>query len=465
MNRQTQESILQEIERLTKAYYELEHANHGVFVPGETKIPYAGRVFDHQELYQAVTASLEFWLTEGKFAKEFEKEFSRYLGASQSVCLTNSGSSANLLAISALTSPLLKDRSLKPGDEIITTAAGFPTTINPIFQNQAVPVFVDVDGSTYNTTAERIEEAVSPKTKAIILAHTLGFPFPVSEIAELARKKGLWLIEDTCDALGAEYQGKKAATFGDMATFSFYPPHPITMGEGGAVVMKDRLLWKIVRSFRDWGRDCWCDTGKSNTCGKRFQAQYGELPFGYDHKYVYSHIGYNLKLTEIQAAIGLAQLKKLPDFIRLRREHFDFLTRRLIVHKDYFTFARFTDEARPNPFGFPVTVAENAPFTKNDLVSHLEAGLIETRQLFAGNATCQPAYLGRNFRICGRLENTDRIMKQTFWMGVYPGLKRIHLDYMVKTIQEFVKQRPHRKKPKEMQKVLAKEADCCHTWE
>ncbi len=450
----SKETILKEIQRLTKEYYELEHKENEEFVPGKTRIPYAGRVFDHQELYQAVIASLEFWLTEGEFAKEFEKEFARYLGTNSkgsvidfSVCLTNSGSSANLLAVSSLTSSLLKDRALKPGDEIITTAVGFPTSINPIFQNQAIPVFVDVDSVTYNTTLDRVEAAISSKTKAILLAHTLGFPFPVREISELARKKGLWLIEDTSDALGAEYDGEKVATFGDLATFSFYPSHHMTMGEGGAVVMKDRLLWKIVRSFRDWGRDCWCDTGKSNTCGKRFGAQYGELPFGYDHKYVYSHIGYNLKLTEFQAAIGIAQLKKLPHFVALRRKHFDFFQHQLSCCQDYFTFAQFRNRTRPSPFGFLMTVSDSALFTKNDVVGYLEAHKIETRQLFAGNAIRQPAYLGKNFRIVEELKNSDRIMKQTFWFGVYPGLKQVHLEYIVKTLQGFIEQKPYQKKP------------------
>ena len=456
-NVQNKNVLLKEIERLTKEYYLAEHGGREEFIPGVTKIPYAGRTFDHQEIHQAVSAALEFWLTEGRFAKEFERDFSRYLGASQSVCLTNSGSSANLLAVSALTSPLLKERALQPGDEVITTAAGFPTTINPIFQNQAIPVFVDVDKETYNTTAERVERAISSKTKAIILAHTLGFPFPAKEIAELAKEKKLWLIEDSCDALGAEYDGQKAATFGDLGTFSFYPPHHITMGEGGAVVTKDRSLWKIVRSFRDWGRDCWCDTGKSNTCGKRFDAQYGDLPFGYDHKYVYSHIGYNLKLTEFQAAIGVAQLKKLPEFIRRRRENFDFFNRELAPYEKYFTFALVRKGANPNPFGFPITVDEQAPFTKNHLVSYLEGRKIETRQLFAGNATRQPAYLGRNFRTAEELVNTDRIMKQTFWFGVYPGLKQAHLDYIVRMIREFIEQKP--------QTTLSKEASRCQTWE
>ncbi|MBI1976035.1 MAG: lipopolysaccharide biosynthesis protein RfbH [Candidatus Omnitrophica bacterium] len=459
------ESILREIEKLTKRYYEKAHKENGEFIPGETKIPYAGRIFDEQEIYQAVVASLEFWLTEGRFVKEFEKEFSLYLGASQSVCLTNSGSSANLLAVSALTSPLLKDRAVKPGDEIITTAAGFPTTINPIFQNQLIPVFIDVDPLTYNTTVERVERAISPKTKGLILAHTLGFPFPAKEIAGLARKRGLWLIEDTCDALGAEYQGEKAGTFGDLATFSFYPPHHITMGEGGAVVMKDRSLWKIIRSFRDWGRDCWCDTGKSNTCGKRFGSQYGELPFGYDHKYVYSHIGYNLKLTEPQAAIGVAQLKKLPRFVLARRANFDFFLKNLSRYKDFFSFARFAAGIRPNPFGFLLTISEQAPFAKNDLVCFLEERKIETRQLFAGNATCQPAYLGKNFRIAESLTNTDRIMRQTLWFGVYPGLKKIHLEYIVESIEEFIQQGPGPEKLVESRKILSNAANNCQTWE
>jgi CDP-6-deoxy-D-xylo-4-hexulose-3-dehydrase len=435
--RKNKNALLKEIERLTKEYYLAEHGGREEFVPGVTKIPYAGRTFDHQEIHQAVSAALEFWLTEGRFAKEFEKEFSLYLGASQHVCLTNSGSSANLLAVSALTSPLLKERTLRPGDEVITTAAGFPTTINPIFQNQAIPVFVDVDKETYNTTVGRVEKAISSKTKAIILAHTLGFPFPVKEITELAREKNLWLIEDSCDALGAEYDGQKVATFGDLATFSFYPPHHITMGEGGAVVTKDRSLWKIVRSFRDWGRDCWCDTGKSNTCGKRFQAQYGELPFGYDHKYVYSHIGYNLKLTEVQAAIGVAQLKKLPHFIEQRRQNFEFFRRELNRYKPYLEFVEFPQKAQPNPFGFIITVSEKTPFAKNDLVGYLEDQQIETRQLFAGNVTRQPAYLAKNFRISGGLKNTDRIMNQTLWWGVYPGLKAVHREYMVKTMHDF----------------------------
>ena len=462
---QNRESLLKEIEKLTKAYYKLEHQQQEEFIPGQTKIPYSGRTFDHQEIYYAILASLEFWLTEGKFAKEFERDLSHYLGAGQSVCLTNSGSSANLLAVSALTSPLLKDRALKPGDEVITAAAGFPTTINPIFQNGAIPVFVDVELPTYNTTLERVQSAISPKTKAIILAHTLGFPFPVKEIAELAQKKGLWLIEDSCDALGSEYNGQKVATFGDLATFSFYPPHHITMGEGGAVVMKDRQLWKIVRSFRDWGRDCWCDTGKSNTCGKRFGSQYGELPFGYDHKYVYSHIGYNLKLTEFQAAIGVVQLKKLPQFIELRREHFKFFQQQLSRYKEYFTFAEFRTQIQPNPFGFLITVSEKAPFTKNQIVSYLEEQKIETRQLFAGNATRQPAYLGKNFRVAGNLNNTERIMKQTLWFGVYPGLKQIHLDYIVISIQQFIDQKIYHQTSQKNQSAFSEAANCCQTLE
>jgi CDP-6-deoxy-D-xylo-4-hexulose-3-dehydrase len=354
--------------------------------------------------------------------------------------LVNSGSSANLVALSALTSPKLGDRALKPGDEVITCAAGFPTTVNPIIQNQLVPVFLDAHIPTYNMDATRLEEALSPRTRAIMVAHTLGNPFDLERIAEFARAHNLWLIEDTCDAVGAEYNGKKVGTFGDVATVSFYPAHHITMGEGGAVLTRHARLKPVIESFRDWGRDCWCEPGMDNTCGKRFEWQLGELPEGYDHKYTYSHIGYNLKLTDMQAAVGVAQLRKLPEFIRRRQENFAFLRTLLEPLEEYLILPEATPAATPSWFGFPITLKEEAPVSRSQLVRHLEANKIGTRLLFAGNLLRQPAYLGIEHRRVGEMEIADRIMNDTFWVGVFPGLTQEMLAFVARSMRDAVRE-------------------------
>ncbi len=418
-----------------KEYYDLVHQSKEL-IPGESYIPYAGRVFDEKELVSLVDASLDFWLTAGRFAKQFEKEFVQFLGVKHCL-LTNSGSSANLLAISALTSPKLGERRLKPGDEVITTACAFPTTVNPIIQNNLVPVFVDVDIGTYNILADKIEAALSEKTKAIFLAHTLGNPFDLDKVMKIARKYNLWVIEDNCDALGSKYKGQYTGTFGHIATFSFYPPHHITMGEGGALVTNDTQLKRIIGSFRDWGRDCWCESGKDNTCGNRFQWQLGDLPEGYDHKYIYSHIGYNLKVTDMQAAVGVAQLKKLSDFVEARKKNWKTLYNGLEKCVDYFILPEATRNSEPSWFGFLLTVKENAPFSKNDIVSYLEDNKIATRMLFAGNIIRHPSFENLKYRIHDNLNNTDFIMNNTFWVGVYPGMTSNALKYVIKKIKTF----------------------------
>ncbi len=409
------------------------------FIPRESRVNYGGRVYDEREMISLVDASLDFWLTAGEVALQFEEGLASFLN-SRYCMLTNSGSSANLLAVSALTSPLLGDKRLSPGDEVITTACGFPTTLNPIIQNNLVPVFVDVELGTYNATAEDVLEAVGDRTKAIFLPHTLGNPFDVEGIAEVAEDHDLWLIEDNCDALGSRYRGRYTGTFGDIATCSFYPPHHITMGEGGAVLTDDPLLRRIILSFRDWGRDCWCEPGIDNSCGKRFSWQKGELPFGYDHKYIYSHVGYNLKATDLQAAIGVEQLKKLPDFISRRQENFRMLHEGLRELAQYLDLPRATLGSEPSWFGFPMLVREDAPFARDDMVGHLEAGLIATRMLFGGNLTRQPAYRGIRSRVAGTLDNTDRVMRDLFWIGVYPGLSAEMVEYMISAIREFIVQ-------------------------
>jgi CDP-4-dehydro-6-deoxyglucose reductase, E1 len=407
------------------------------FIPGETAIPVSGKVFDQDDLNNLLQASLDFWLTEGRFTDEFEKEFKKWFGLR--VCaLVNSGSSANLVALSALTSPQLGDRQLKPGDEVITTAEGFPTTVNPIIQNGLIPVFLDAQIPTYNIDVSRLEEAVSEKTKAIMIAHTLGNPFDLDEVMRVAKKYNLWVIEDTCDALGAEYNGQKVGTFGDISTVSFYPAHHITMGEGGAVMSKHVKLQRIIESFRDWGRDCWCAPGVDNTCGKRFDWQLGDLPHGYDHKYIYSHIGYNLKVTDMQAAVGLSQLKKLDYFIARRRENYTYLRANLEQFEEYLILPEPTKNSNPSWFGFPITVKADAPFTRNQLVRHLEENKIGTRLLFGGNLLRQPAYKDIKYRLVGDVKNADTVMSQTFWIGVYPGLNQVHFDYIVQIIEELV---------------------------
>lgn len=403
------------------------------FIPGQTPVPVAGRVFDQNELQALGDATLDFWLTTGRFAEQFEREFARFIGVRTAV-LVNSGSSANLLALSALTSPRLKERQLLPGDEIITVAAGFPTTVNPIVQNGLVPVFVDIQVPTYNIDPRELEAALSPRTRGIILAHTLGNPFDLDAVLSFAQEHGLWLIEDCCDAVGSRYGERNVGTFGDLATTSFYPAHHITMGEGGCVLTEKPLLQTLVESFRDWGRDCWCEPGKANTCGKRFEGQFGDLPYGYDHKYTYSHIGYNLKLTDLQASVGVAQLKKLPSFIEARKRNFQTLQSGLRDLEDYFVLPQATPKSDPSWFGFPLLVRPDAPFARSELVRFLEERKIATRLLFGGNLTRQPAYKNVAYRAIGKLANSDLVMNQLLWIGVYPGLSQPMLDYMLEAI-------------------------------
>jgi len=405
------------------------------FVPGSSPVPISGRVFDEQELELLVESSLDFWLTTGRFAEQFEREFAKFVGVREAV-LVNSGSSANLLAVAALTSQKLGDRRLQPGDEVITLAAGFPTTVNPILQNGLVPVFIDVQIPTLNVDVSYLEAALSDRTRAVFFAHTLGNPFDLDAVTEFTKKHGLWLIEDCCDALGSTYRGQKAGTFGDLATVSFYPAHHITMGEGGCVLTEKPLLRTLVESFRDWGRDCWCAPGKENTCGKRFDWQLGELPHGYDHKYIYSHVGYNLKATDMQAAVGVAQLKKLPAFIEARKRNFAYLKSGLKDAEEHFVLPEPTPNSDPSWFGFPLLVRETAPFSRNALIDVLNERKIGTRQLFGGNLVRQPAYTDLNYRIVGDLRASDRVMNQAFWIGVYPGLTPTMLDYVLETINE-----------------------------
>uniref|UniRef100_Q025T1 DegT/DnrJ/EryC1/StrS aminotransferase n=1 Tax=Solibacter usitatus (strain Ellin6076) TaxID=234267 RepID=Q025T1_SOLUE len=402
------------------------------FIPGESPVPVSGRVFDGGEMRLLVDSSLDFWLTTGRFAEQFEMQFARWFGIRECV-LVNSGSSANLVAVSALTSPKLGDRRLQPGDEVITLAAGFPTTVNPIIQNNLVPVFIDVHIPTYNVDVTQLEQALSPRTRALFFAHTLGNPFDLDAVKDFAARHDLWLIEDCCDAVGAVYRGRKVGTFGDLATTSFYPAHHITMGEGGSVLMEKPLLRTLVESFRDWGRDCWCAPGKDNTCGKRFEWQLGELPCGYDHKYTYSHIGYNLKLTDMQAAVGVAQLDKLEGFIQARRANFHRLREGLRDLEELFVLPEATAGAEPSWFGFPIAVRAGAPFTRNQVIHELEKRKIATRLLFGGNLVRQPAYREVAHRVAAPLANTDFIMNQVFWIGVYPGITSAMMDYILES--------------------------------
>ena len=405
------------------------------FIPGESPVPVAGRVFDAEDVQSLIDSSLDFWLTEGRFARQFEDQFARFFNLRHSI-LVNSGSSANLLALASLTSPALKERQLKPGNEVITVATGFPTTVNPIFQNNLVPVFVDVDIPTYNIDVTQLEAALSEKTRAVMVAHTLGNPFNLGVVTEFCKRHNLWLIEDCCDAVGAVYDNKMVATFGDVATVSFYPAHHITMGEGGALLTDNSKLKKIIKSFRDWGRDCWCEPGMDNTCGKRFDWQFGDLPQGYDHKYTYSHIGYNLKATDMQAALGVSQLKKLNGFIEKRRENFNYLKEQLTPLQDYFLLPEATPNSAPSWFGFPIYVRATPTFTRNKVLRLLESRKIGTRLLFGGNLIRQPAYRGQTYRIVGDLKKSDEVMRNVFWIGVYPGLTRPMLDYVVETLHE-----------------------------
>ena len=430
------DEIKSQILALTRSYYRERFRNNG-FVPGKSRVNYAGRVFDDNELTKLVESSLDFWLTEGRFSEEFASKISDFLGI-ENVILTNSGSSANLLAFSALTSEKLGERRLKPGDEVICVAAAFPATITPIIQYGLVPVFVDVELPTYNIDIKAMEQAVSDKTKCIFLAHTLGNPFDVDAVVSLAKARNLWVIEDNCDAFGSTYKGKYTGTFGDLATLSFYPAHHITTGEGGAVVTRDEHLSRIVRSFRDWGRDCYCAGGENNTCGKRFSQKFGDLPYGYDHKYVYSEIGYNLKMTDMQAAIGSAQMDKLPEFCKRRKENFETYNRIFEKYEDYFILPKATPNSDPAWFSYIVTVKAGAPFNRTDLTNYFSENHIETRNLFAGNITKQPAFTGRNFRIAGNLKNTDYVMNNTFFLGTYPGIHEKELSYIAETLAKFI---------------------------
>ena len=408
------------------------------FVAGSSPIPVSGRVFDDDDIVKLVDSSLDFWLTTGRFAAEFEREFAKRMGLRHCL-LVNSGSSANLVAFSALTSPKLGDRQILPGDEVITTATGFPTTVNPAIQYGAVPVFLDVDVPTYNIDVSLLEEALSPKTKAVMVAHTLGNPFDLATITDFCRRNGLWLIEDCCDAVGARYDGKPVGTFGDLATVSFYPAHHITMGEGGAVLCNQGAIKVLAESFRDWGRDCWCEPGKDNTCGKRFDQQFGTLPAGYDHKYVYSHIGYNLKVTDMQAAVGVAQLAKLDGFIEARTRNFDHLYEGLSDLQDCLLLPEATPNSEPSWFGFPVAMRPEAPISRNDLVRALNDRGIGTRLVFAGNLLRQPAYLDITHRVVGDLTNADFVMENALWLGVFPGLTPDHIDHVIDVVHTLIK--------------------------
>jgi CDP-6-deoxy-D-xylo-4-hexulose-3-dehydrase len=415
----------------------LQRHSSSPFIPGETAVPVTGKVFGAEELGAAVQASLDFWLTSGPYTEKFESRFAKTVGMRHAF-MVNSGSSANLIALSALTSPKLGERALRPGDEVLTVAAGFPTTVTPILQNGLIPVYVDVDLSTYVANEEALEAAISERTKAIMMAHTLGNPFNLDLVKKLAEKYNLWIIEDSCDALGGTYRGQNLGTFGDLSTFSFYPAHHITTGEGGAVLIKKVGLKTVVESFRDWGRDCWCPPGCDNTCLKRYEWKLGDLPEGYDHKYTYSHIGYNLKSGDIQAAIGLAQLDRLDDFVELRRRNWNYLRSNLASLEEFFILPSATENSDPSWFGFALTVKGNSPKARNQIVQELNKKKIATRLLFAGNLLRQPAFAGTPRRVYGELVNTDRVMNDTFWIGVWPGLSIPMLDYVIESLFSIV---------------------------
>jgi CDP-4-dehydro-6-deoxyglucose reductase, E1 len=440
------EALKQEILAKTREYYKLVHrpVQEAPFIPGQSRVAYAGRVFDEKEMVNLVDSSLDFWLTYGAYSREFEQKLAEYLGV-QWAFLVNSGSSANLLAFFALTSPLLQERRLRRGDEVITVAAGFPTTVAPAVQYGAVPVFVDVDPKTCNIDVNLLEGALSPKTKAVMVAHTLGNPFDLKSVKAFCDRHDLWLVEDNCDALGSRFEGKLTGTWGDIGTSSFYPPHHMTMGEGGAVYTNSHLLKRVILSVRDWGRDCWCDSGRDNTCGNRFSQQFGTLPLGYDHKYVYSHFGFNLKVTDMQAAIGIAQLEKFPSFVEKRKQNFARLRNALQGLESWLTLPVATPGSDPSWFGFLITVNDGVSFSRNDIVEYLENSKIQTRNLFAGNMTRHPMFQslteGVDYRVCGSLVNTDKVMNDSFWLGVYPGMSDDAIDYMAGTIREFIGKR------------------------
>ncbi len=431
-SKQLRKEILEKV----KEYYNETFAKPSQFVEGKSKVNYAGRVFDENELLNLVDSSLDFWLTSGRYSEEFAMKISEFFDVSD-VILVNSGSSANLLALTALTSPKLGEKRLKPNDEVITVAAGFPTTVAPIIQNNLIPVFIDVELGTYNINTEKIKDAISEKTKAIFIAHTLGNPFNLEKVIEICNEYNLYLIEDNCDSFGSRYNGKLTGTFGHLATISFYPAHHITTGEGGCVITNDENLGRLVRSFRDWGRDCYCEGGENNTCGKRFTQQFGSLPKGYDHKYVYSHIGYNLKMTDMQAAIGSAQMDKLEYFTERRKYNHNRLYQGLKPFESFLILHQATQKADPSWFCFVLTVKENEKFNRNELTLFLEENQIETRNLFSGNLLRHPAFENINCRVIGNLKNTDYIMNNTFFIGSYPGMTDDRIDYIIKKFTEF----------------------------
>jgi CDP-6-deoxy-D-xylo-4-hexulose-3-dehydrase len=435
--RKTPRQLRNEISALVQQYYEVTLAPQP-FVRGQSGVPVSGKVLDSSELEHLVEASLDGWLTSGRFADEFERDFAAFMGV-RCASLVNSGSSANLIALSCLTSPSLGERQLRAGDEVITVAAGFPTTLNPILQNGLVPVFVDVQLPTYNVDVTQLKAAVSERTKAIVLAHTLGNPFDLDAVMTFANQRNLWVIEDCCDAVGSTYKGRSVGTFGHLATTSFYPAHHMTMGEGGCVLAQSPALKKLAESFRDWGRDCWCDPGKSNTCGCRFEWKLGDLPAGYDHKYIYSHIGYNLKATDMQAAVGVAQLKKLPTFLAARRDNFTRLYAALKDLDDIFILPEATPQSNPSWFGFPLAVRQDAPVTRNHVVQFLESRKIATRLLFGGNLLRQPAYRDIRRRVVGDLPNSDFVMSNVFWIGLYPGITEPMIEYMAEVFHQIRK--------------------------
>lgn len=436
-NNSRAQELRQQILDLTAEYARVAHAS-APFVPGQSTVPVSGKVYGDTDMVSLVDSSLDFWLTTGRFNTAFEKRLAAFIGARRKLLTVNSGSSANLVALTGLTSHLHKDRALKPGDEVITTATGFPTTVNPILQNGLVPVFVDIDIPTYNIMPSRIEAAVTDKTRAIMIAHTLGNPFALDEVMRVAKKYNLWVVEDSCDALGATYDGEQVGTFGDVGTLSFYPAHHITMGEGGAVFTANSTVLRAMESIRDWGRDCYCPPGEDNTCKKRFGWQFDDLPAGYDHKYIYSHLGYNLKITDMQAAVGLAQLDRLEGFIETRRANFNYLQSRMAELEEFFILPQPTPKSDPSWFGYVLTLRPGTRFQRNDLVIHLNAAKIGTRQLFGGNLVRQPYMKDRPYRVVGSLENADAVVDRTFWIGVYPGLNHSHLDYMVDQIKAFI---------------------------